>query len=267
MRLLSAVLVSAVVTAGLIARRRSPRLSIEPFPSVARAAVAVVLLVGVLAVTVFLPLQGIFGESAPPDLENASFLSLFAGHVVLGGFLLVWWGLAGFVAPERFLRLSLQRPARRVWFGFGAGLAGWMATIAAMAAAAYFLGLGERAAGMSGGGDAAAGVGEIPDVVRFLVGLPVWRRLLLVISAGVFEEAFFRSFLQPRAGLFLSTLLFTMSHASYGMPFMLIGVFTVSLVLGLLFRASDDVLPCMVAHSVFDGVQLLVVLPFVVSSQ
>jgi hypothetical protein len=45
---------------------------------------------------------------------------------------------------------------------------------------------------------------------------------------------------------------------------MLIGVLTVSLVLGVLLRAADDVLPCMVAHAVFDGVQLLVVLPAVV---
>jgi hypothetical protein len=35
-------------------------------------------------------------------------------------------------------------------------------------------------------------------------------------------------------------------------------------VYGLVFRARGDVVPCMVAHSVFDAIQLLVILPAVV---
>jgi membrane protease YdiL (CAAX protease family) len=263
MRLLSALVLSAVFTSGLMARQRPLRLEVEPFPGPVRWAIAVGLLVVVLAITVFLPLEGLFGEPAAPDLENLSFSTLFAGHAVLGGFLVLWWALSGFSAPARFLHLSLAQPMRRTSVGVGAGVAAWVLTIGAMAAVAAVLGLGEEAAG---GGSSPAGVGEIPDVVRFLVALSPWRRLLLVLSAGIFEEAFFRSFLQPRAGLLLSTALFTVSHASYGVPFMLVGVFTVSLVLGWLFRAQRDVLPCMVAHSVFDAVQLFVVLPVVVSA-
>ncbi|MBU6283179.1 CPBP family intramembrane metalloprotease, partial [bacterium] len=106
----------------------------------------------------------------------------------------------------------------------------------------------------------------VPDAIEYLVGLSVPRRLLLVASAGVFEEAFFRGFLQPRAGLLLSSLLFTASHAGYGSPLLMVGVLLLSLVLGRLFRERQDVLPCMVAHSVFDAVQLLVVLPLVAAA-
>jgi membrane protease YdiL (CAAX protease family) len=103
-------------------------------------------------------------------------------------------------------------------------------------------------------------------MVRAIVGLSIPMRLALVCSAGFFEELFFRSFLQARGGLLLSTILFTASHASYGMPFMLVGVFTVSVVLGRVFARRGDVVPCMVAHAVFDAVQLFVILPVVVAS-
>ena len=80
------------------------------------------------------------------------------------------------------------------------------------------------------------------------------------------SQAFFRSFLQARTGLVLSSLLFAASHASYGLPLMLVGVFTVSTVLGAVFRATRDALPCMVAHAVFDGVQLFLILPAVIDA-
>ena len=264
MRLLSCFLLSAIVTLGLIARRRPPRIALERFPSGRRRVVAIALLIAVLALTVFLPLRGLASPAGPADLDHVSFPSLFAAHAVLGAFLVGWWGLAGFPRPRRFLHFADGSGARRATLGFAAGLAAWAATIGAMALVATLLGLEDsRAAGQA----TAGGVGEIPDVVKFLVGLSVSRRLLLVASAAFFEEAFFRAFLQTRGGLLLSTILFTASHASYGMPFMLVGVFTVSLILGLLFSKTGDILPCMIAHGVFDGVQLLVILPAVVAAQ
>ncbi len=263
MTLLYSILLSAVVTVGLLVRERRPCLAIEPFPGPARLLAGVALLVVVLAVTSFAPLRQLFSAGDGPALDDLSFASLFEGHAVLAGFLLLWWGLAGFEAPSRFLRLHPTGAARKLGVGVVAGLGGWAVTIGVMAVVAGLAGLAGGGAS-TGAATGELGAEEIPEVVRFLVALPVWHRLLLVVSAGVFEEAFFRSYLQPRAGLWLSSLLFTMSHASYGLPAMLIGVLTVSLVLGLLLRAADDVLPCMVAHAVFDGVQLLVVLPAVV---
>ncbi len=269
MTIVPAMVLSAVVTVGLVARLHPPRLAVERFPGPTRFAVAILLLVTVLGLTVFSPLEGLFADAVAPDPDELPFFSLFAGHAVLGGFLVLWWALAGFESPARFLRLSLDRPGRRLAAGLKAGLAAWMITMAAMVIAVSALALVRLALGLGGElaeAEATGAVTEVPEIVSFIVNLAPWRRLLLVLSAGIFEEAFFRSFLQTRGGLVLSTVLFTMSHASYGLPFMLVGVFTVSLVLGLVFRAWDDVLPCMVAHSVFDAVQLFVVLPWVVSA-
>jgi hypothetical protein len=45
---------------------------------------------------------------------------------------------------------------------------------------------------------------------------------------------------------------------------MLIGVFVVSIVLGIVFELRRNVVPCMIAHAVFDAIQLFLILPLVV---
>jgi membrane protease YdiL (CAAX protease family) len=249
---------------GLMARRRWPHFSVEAFPSRARRAAALLLLTITLGLTVFVPLQSMQADESP-SLEGAPFLSLFAAHGVLLLCLFGWWALSGFPSPLEFLHIRTQGIFRRVVLGVAVGLSGWVVTIIAMAIVGTLVGAIDghqiaSSAGAAGGGD------SIPDVVRTIVGLSPLERLVLVLSAGIFEEAFFRSFLQSRSGLLLSSLLFSASHASYGLPLMLVGVFTVSIVLGTVFRATDDALPCMVAHSVFDGVQLFLILPAVIDA-
>jgi len=257
MSLLGALIVSAVVTAGLTSRVAWPRLVVEEFPGPVRRALAYLLLTVTLAVTAILPFSRI-GQPAPlVDFEQMSGPELFLGHAILAGSLLGWWALAGFRPLGAFLHLRLDRPRQQLREGVLTGLFGWAITMLAMALAGALLGIG---------GDAAGGVEpRIPEMVRSIVGLSVPTRLLLVCSAGFFEELFFRSFLQARSGLLLSTVLFTASHASYGMPFMLLGVFAVSVVLGRVFERRADVVPCMVAHAVFDAIQLFVILPLVVA--
>jgi len=86
-------------------------------------------------------------------------------------------------------------------------------------------------------------------------------RLLISLSAGVVEETFFRGFLQPRVGILLSTLLFVLAHFSYGQPLMLVGIGTLSLIYAFLVRWRQNIWPAIAAHALFDGVQLLVVIP------
>ena len=81
----------------------------------------------------------------------------------------------------------------------------------------------------------------------------------------VIEEAFFRAFLQPRFGLATATVSFALSHANYGSPVMGSGVLVIGLILGLTFRRHQDLAICALAHGTFDGIQLLIVLPFVAS--
>jgi membrane protease YdiL (CAAX protease family) len=94
--------------------------------------------------------------------------------------------------------------------------------------------------------------------------LPVWKKLVVIAVAMTVEEAFFRAFLQPRLGLSLASVLFALSHTSYGQPFLVVGVFIVSLFFGGLFARTGSLFAPMVAHGLFNGVQLFVVLPAIV---
>ena len=95
----------------------------------------------------------------------------------------------------------------------------------------------------------------------WIAGLPVALWVLASLSAGVVEETFFRGFLQPRIGLLASSLLFVLAHASYGQPFMLVGVTLLSVIFGLLVRWRQSIWAAIAAHVLFDAIQLLVVIP------
>lgn len=258
MSLLGALIVSAVLTVGLTARVAWPRLVVEEFPSALRRGLGFAVLAATLAVTTILPISHI--GQPPPELtfESIGIVELFLGHAVLATCLGLWWALAGFRPLAGFLHLRLDRPRAQLRAGVLVGLGGWAVTMLTMTVAGTLLGLGRDSA--------MPPQEEVPQLVRAIVELPLLVRVALVCSAGFFEELFFRSFLQSRGGLVLSTLLFTASHASYGMPLMLVGVFAVSVVLGLAFRKRGDVVPCIVAHALFDAIQLFVVLPAVVAA-
>ncbi|PYQ66517.1 MAG: hypothetical protein DMF53_03485 [Acidobacteria bacterium] len=100
-----------------------------------------------------------------------------------------------------------------------------------------------------------------PALIPLIAGLPVWTRCLLSLSAGLVEETFFRGFLQPRVGIALSTACFALAHLSYGSPFLLVAVTLLSLIYAFLVRWRQNIWPAVVAHALFDGVQLLVLVP------
>lgn len=254
---------SAVVTFLLLRRTTWPRLVVEPFPNPLRRHTALVLLVVVLALASFAPL--IAFDVAQPDAQSLGeigFSSLFLAHALLAAFLLLWWVLAGRPHPADFLHLRVEPGRLRTDLELGAagGAAAWAVTMAVMAIVGTAVGAMETEAAE------VASRGEVPEVVRWIVDRSAFERMLLILSAATVEEAFFRSFLQTRCGIVVSSLFFMASHGSYGLPLMLVGVFTVSVVLGWIFRARRNVLPCMIAHGVFDAVQLFLILPAVVSA-
>lgn len=100
-----------------------------------------------------------------------------------------------------------------------------------------------------------------PEQTLLVASLPVLLRIGLALSAGIFEEAFFRGLLQPRIGVWPSTLLFVLAHASYGQPLVLFGIGLLSLLFAALRTWRGSVYAAIAAHAVFDLVQLLVVLP------
>jgi membrane protease YdiL (CAAX protease family) len=60
-----------------------------------------------------------------------------------------------------------------------------------------------------------------------------------------------------------STILFALAHSGLGQPFLLIGVTLISLVIGFTFYRTKNLIPGIIAHGIFDAVQLFVIIPVV----
>lgn len=97
---------------------------------------------------------------------------------------------------------------------------------------------------------------EVVDQMTGQVQSPVGA-LLLGASAGIGEEALFRGALQPRYGLILTSLLFTSLHGpQYGFNVALLGLFGVSIILGLQ-RQYVNTTSAMITHALFNALQVL----------
>ena len=185
------------------------------------------------------------------DLANAPFYSLFMLHAILVVFLIGWWFAAGRPSLVDYLNFQRGRNGEAVMIGIAVGVAGWIITIGAAFMVAVIL----RATGL---------LPEDPKpspMIGFMAALPVWKKLLIISSAMTVEEFFFRSWLQKRTGLIASTALFALAHFTLGQPLLLIGVTVISLVIGFTFYRTKNVLPGIVAHGVFDAIQLFVIIP------
>ena len=150
-------------------------------------------------------------------------------------------------------QLGLVAPnvSREVLIGLLLGACAWGVVLLALLAAAlaiYAIG-GEKA------------LPKPSAIVPWIASLPVLVRLMVSLSAGFVEETFFRGFLQPRLGIALSTGCFVLAHLSYGAPFMLLGITLLSLIYAFLVRWRQTIWPAIAAHALFDGIQLLVIIP------
>ncbi len=222
-----------------------------------RRALAAALLAGLFWIAVFAPLATI--GQAPPDLTGVAWPSLFLVHAMLLVVLVLWyflgfWGLGSGAGSgwSRQFGLAAARPAVEIGLGAAAGVAAWLGVLAVL----VILGL---LITTLGGADVLPQ--EPPAIVPWMVGLPVAVRLALSASAGIFEELFFRGFLQPRSGVLFSTVLFVLAHAGYQQPLMLVGVTLLSLIFAFLVRWRQSIWAAVVAHAVFDALQLTVVIP------
>jgi len=98
-------------------------------------------------------------------------------------------------------------------------------------------------------------------MIGWMAALPLWKKAAIVFSAMTVEEAFFRGWLQKRVGLIASTVLFALAHSGLGQPLLLIGVSLISLVIGYTFYRTKNLIPGVIAHGVFDAIQLFVIIP------
>lgn len=185
------------------------------------------------------------------QLAHMSFASFFLLHLILVIFLIGWW-LATRLPPLRtFLNIPREGNGEAVMAGFAIGLGGWIVTIVFVLLFALIL----------------KAVGVLPEniqppaMIAYMAHVSWWKKVLIVLSAMTIEEAFFRGFLQKRIGLIASTILFALAHAGYAQPMLLIGVTVISLIIGTAFYRTKSIVPGIVAHGVFDAVQLFVIIP------
>ncbi len=114
----------------------------------------------------------------------------------------------------------------------------------------------------------ASGASSDTHFVAFLQSLPFTTRLLLVVTAGVFEETLYRGYaLERLASLFnnkwlaaaVTVALFTLAHISAVGLAHLLPVFIISVLITLLYLWRRDLVLNAVAHATIDGIGLLLV--------
>jgi membrane protease YdiL (CAAX protease family) len=223
----------------------------DRFPNAAAKWFAYLWLGAFMLVLALLVTGSALAPATARQLAVTSFYQLFSLHAMLVVFLLGWWLASGRPPLREFLNIRYEQPAEVVAIGVSVGVGGWILTLLLTLIIALIL----RASG------AIDATPQPPAMIGWMATLALWKKALIVLSAMTVEEAFFRSFLQKRIGLIASTLLFALAHFTYGNPLLLIGVSIISLIIGFTFYRTKNVVPGMVAHGVFDAVQLFVIVP------
>ena len=250
----SATFVVLVWLAIVYLNERHGLLSCDRFPSQAAKWLAYVWLGVFMVGLALLVTSSALTPATAKQMETAPFYGLFMMHAILVIFLVGWWLFTGRPGLREFLNIRHERPAEVAAIGISVGVGGWIFTIVmAMLVALALQGVGVL--------DEAP---QPPALIGWMAALPVWKKALIILSAMTVEEFFFRSFLQKRIGLIASTVLFALAHFTYGNPLLLVGVTIVSIVIGITFHRTKNVLPGIIAHGVFDAIQLFVIVPFAV---
>jgi membrane protease YdiL (CAAX protease family) len=230
---------------------------------------ALALVAGMVYLAGYSSLAAMFGPPPPPrDFASMARLELFTLQGLLLAVVLAWHALGfrgvdwpgrgeGAPRPESYsfarqFGLATPRPWSEIGLGVLLGLATWAMVLVGVLV--VYLGIAAVF-----GDDAIPQ--KPPDAIPFLVGLPFAWRVALALSAGFFEELFFRGFLQPRVGILASTALFAAAHLGYGQPFMLVGITILSLLYAGIVRWRQSLWAAVAAHATFDAVQILIVIP------
>jgi membrane protease YdiL (CAAX protease family) len=80
--------------------------------------------------------------------------------------------------------------------------------------------------------------------------------LILGLSAGIGEELLLRGALQPRFGIFMTSLFFALLHTQYGLTFVLVGLFLIGAMLGKMRVRYGTAAP-IITHAVFNLIVVL----------
>jgi membrane protease YdiL (CAAX protease family) len=185
----------------------------------------------------------------PPDISEIPSVSVAELIIQAAAFLAIAYIAVGFPYWRDLLqatdRLGIVVPDLRT---IGMGLAGTVGAFLVAGVAGYI--------SQQLNPDLGDSLSEIVDTMTAQVQNPIGA-IILGASAGIGEEAVFRGALQPRYGMVLPSLLFTMLHGpQYGFNVALLGLFGVSMILALL-RRNVNTTAAMIAHALYNAVQVL----------
>jgi membrane protease YdiL (CAAX protease family) len=185
----------------------------------------------------------------PPDITEIPSVSVLELIVQAVALLAIAYIAVGFPYWRDLLqateRLGIVVPDLRT---IGMGLAGTVGAFFVAGLAGYI--------SQQFNPDLGDSLSEIVDTMTAQVQNPIGA-VILGASAGIGEEAVFRGALQPRFGMVLPSLLFTMLHGpQYGFNVALLGLFGVSMILALL-RKHVNTTAAMIAHALYNAVQVL----------
>jgi len=246
-----AIVMTLVWIAIIVANERFGLLRCDDFPNLFAKIFAYIWLGLFLVVVGTLTAYTAMHQPNAAQLAKMSFAGFFVLHVVMIVFLLGWWLATRMPSPRAFLNIPREGNGEAVMAGFAIGFGGWIVTIVMIITFAVIL----KAAGLF------PDKMQPPALIAYMAHIAWWKKALVVLSAMTVEEAFFRGFLQKRIGLIASTLLFAVAHAGYGQPMLLVGVTFISLIIGTTFYRTKNLIPGIIAHGVFDAVQLFVIIP------
>lgn len=265
----------AAFGAALFVDRAAKRRGLDPpgFADPLRRAAASALVGAALYFGVFAAV-GSFGRTSASPISGIADWQLFLLQILFAVTVAGWFALgfagtsaagagsgaggdaAGTLAGRfaRQLGFATPRPGREMGLGLIAGVAAWVVVLAGVLLFVAILTslFGEELLPQAP-----------PPVIPWIAGRPFLLRLAIAATAGLVEETFFRGFLQPRIGIGLSTALFAMAHLSYDQPLMLVGITLLSLFYGALVKWRQNLWAAIVAHFLFDAIQLLIVIPAV----
>jgi len=227
--------------------------SVDRFASITMKWIAYVWLGLFLFLLTFLIVASSLRPPSVKELSRVPFYSLFTLHAILLAFLAVWWLLTQRPRITSFLNIPRERVGESIMTGFAVGVGGWIFTILLALAIVLIL----SAAGLVPKNP------QPPPMIGWMASLPLWKKGTIVLSAMTIEEAFFRGWLQKRIGLIASTVMFALAHSGFGQPLLLVGVAIISLVIGFTFYRTKNLIPGVIAHGIFDAVQLFVIIPVV----
>ncbi len=186
------------------------------------------------------------------SLENLAEagVSLTAWDVLLSGLPLLLFALVG-------VGLWIRRNGRETLERLGLRAVTWRQLLAAAGIVFLLLGL-DFAVSQVWQEVNPFGYDVMERVMESLFGglTTVVGAVVLGLSAGISEELLFRGAVQPRLGVVVAALLFTVGHLQYGLTAATAEVFVIGLVLGLVRNRASTTL-CIIIHAAYNMVGIL----------